>query len=89
MSSWSLRTSSNFDKSFRKLDRSVAILIKKTLEEITELPHPRLRGKALGGNPAGFWRYRIGDYRVIAEIFDNELIIIALVVEHRSRIYRG
>jgi mRNA interferase RelE/StbE len=41
----------------------------------------------LVGNHSGEWRYRIGDYRVIVEIVDNELVVHALEVGHRKNIY--
>ena len=42
----------------------------------------------LSSNLKGYWRYRIGDYRLLAEIRDRELIIIAIAISHRSRVYR-
>ncbi|WP_311650651.1 type II toxin-antitoxin system RelE/ParE family toxin [Selenomonas artemidis] len=49
---------------------------------------PRSHGKALQGSLSGYWRYRIGNYRLIARIVDEELIIIAVSVAHRSKVYR-
>lgn len=47
---------------------------------------PRQRGKGLTGDLAGYWRYRIGDWRVVVEIRDEELVIIAIGLGHRSKI---
>ncbi|WP_431031532.1 type II toxin-antitoxin system RelE family toxin [Plantibacter sp. RU18] len=44
---------------------------------ILSLEDPRQRGKGLTANRSGYWRYRVGDYRLLAEIRDNELVIIA------------
>ena len=49
--------------------------------------NPRAKGKALVANRTGQWRYRVGAYRVIVNIQDNELIILALEVGHRRDIY--
>jgi mRNA interferase RelE/StbE len=49
--------------------------------------NPREHGKRLSANLAGYWRYRIGDYRVICEIRDDSLTVVALQVGHRSKIY--
>ncbi len=49
--------------------------------------NPRAKGKALTNNLKGKWRYRIEDYRLICEIKDEELIILAISVGHRSKIY--
>ena len=48
---------------------------------------PRFHGKALTGNLKGLWRYRIMDYRLIVDIQDEELVIVAIDFEHRSKIY--
>ena len=72
----------------QKMDKSVALLIKRWIEKnIVNTDNPRLHGKSLVGNFSNYWRYRIGDYRLICEINDNELIIIALSAGHRREIY--
>ena len=48
---------------------------------------PRALGKSLADDHKGKWRYRIGDYRLICEINDDELVILAITVGHRSSIY--
>jgi mRNA interferase RelE/StbE len=85
---WRLQTSPQFDKTDRRLDRAVLRRVKAYLEEVCQLDDPRQRGKGLTGDLAGYWRYRIGDWRVIAEIRDEELVIVAIGLGHRSTIYR-
>lgn len=89
MSRWRLRTSSRFDKAARGLDRAVLLRIRVYLDEVCRLDDPRQRGKGLSGDLSGYWRYRIGDWRVVAEIRDDELVIIAIGLGHRPEIYRG
>jgi mRNA interferase RelE/StbE len=48
---------------------------------------PRRHGKGLSENLAGLWRYRIGNYRVIAEIFDAKITIEIIEIGHRSKAY--
>lgn len=74
-----------FAKNFKKLDPFVRKQIKSYLNRVTE--NPRAKGKALVVNRTGQWRYCIGAYRVIVNIQDNELIILALEVGHRRDIY--
>ena len=74
-----------FAKSFKKLDPFVRKQIKAYHNRVTD--NPGARGKALVANRTGQWRYRIGAYRVIVNIQDNELIILALEVGHRRDIY--
>lgn len=76
-------------KELRKLDRTVAARIIQTLEErISSLDDPRTVGNALVGEHAGYWRWRIGDYRVIAKIEDERITILVIRVAHRREVYR-
>jgi mRNA interferase RelE/StbE len=84
VTAWRIATTTKFDKSIRKLNRAVATRIIAYLEDLLTLEDPRQRGKGLTGDRAGYWRYRIGDYRVIAEIHDSALVILAIDVPHRS-----
>lgn len=81
--------SNDFKKIFKKLDpsvqRLVATWIKHNLEN-TE--NPRIHGKALVGDKKGFWRYRIGDYRLIVEINDDILTVVVVTFGHRKNIYQ-
>lgn len=87
MSQWRIETSADFDRSLRKLDKTVARRIVDYLEDLLTLEDPRQRGKGLTADLRGYWRYRVGDYRVVAKIEDTCLVIIALDVAHRSRVY--
>ena len=55
---------------------------------VLETEDPRQRGKGLTANLTGLWRYRVGDYRVICDIQDGELVVLVLQVSHRSQAYR-
>lgn len=74
-----------FSKQFKKLDPFVKKRIKTYLENV--VTNPRAKGKGLTANRSGQWRYRIGDYRVIANIQDKKMVILALEVGHRRDIY--
>ncbi|CMX26930.1 cytotoxic translational repressor of toxin-antitoxin stability system [Streptococcus pneumoniae] len=63
-----------FIKQLKKLDRYTQKLITNYLQ-INVLEDPRRHGKALVGNRVGQWRYRIGNYRVIVQIVDDELVV--------------
>lgn len=87
MSRWRLETSPQFDRAARKLDRAALRRIKAYLDELCALDEPRTRGKALTGDLAGYWRYRVGNYRIIVEIRDHTLTIVAVTLGHRSSVY--
>jgi mRNA interferase RelE/StbE len=76
-------------KQLKKLDKSVARRIIGYLAEVGTLDDPRSRGKGLVGDRAGVWRYRVGDYRVLCEIQDVELVILTVEVGHRNSVYDG
>ncbi len=75
------------NKQFRKLDAVTQKRVKNYTSELQTLENPRSRGSALVGNLAGLWRYRVGDYRLICHINDDELIILCLEIAHRSKVY--
>ena len=76
-------------KDLRKLDPSIrAMIVKWPRKSRANRSSPRAHGKALSGNLSGLWRYRVGNYRLIAEIHDDRLVILMLEVGHRSEIYQ-
>ncbi len=56
-------------------------------KNLVDCEDPRRTGKALTGLYKGMWRYRIGDYRILAEIHDDVLIILLIDIGHRSTVY--
>lgn len=86
--SYRVKSTSEFDKDFKKLDKNTQRIIKAWIEKnLQGCKNPRSRGKALSANRAGQWRYRIGNYRLLCIIKDDELIILALSVGHRREVY--
>lgn len=76
-------------KALRKLDRSVAVMLYAWIEKnLQGCDNPRAHGKALSANLAGLWRYRVGDYRLIAQIRDETVTILILEIGHRREVYR-
>ncbi len=70
-----------------KRDRVTAQRITSTLATIADLDDPCTRGKGLTGSLAGLWRYRVGDWRVVVDLQDARLVIVALDLNHRSTVY--
>lgn len=77
----------NAEKQFLKLDKPIQKQIQKFILKLQNLENPRERGKSLVGNLIGFWRYRVGDYRILCRIIDQELIISVVEIGHRKEIY--
>ena len=76
-------------RQLKKLDKQTALLItgwvRKNLEGTDD---PRAHGKPLTSNRAGQWRYRVGDYRLLAKIMDRETVIRTLAWGPRSPMYQ-
>lgn len=84
---YNIKTTARFDKELKKLDHYTQKIIKSWIvKNLVNTSNPREHGKGLTANLAGLWRYRIGDYRIICEIQDDELIILALNIGHRNEI---
>ena len=85
---YTVATTTRFDREFKKLDRYTQRMIKAWIDKnLIGCTYPRQYEKGLTANRSSQWRYRIGDYRLICEIQDNELIILALSVGHRRDVY--
>ena len=75
-------------KELKKMDRYNASMILGWIRKNLEgCENPRQQGKGLTANLSGQWRYRVGDYRLLAEIQDDKIVILILHIGHRSDIY--
>lgn len=85
---YQLTTTDKFDKAFKKLDRQTQKIIKAWIDKnLIGCENPRIHGRGLTANRSGQWRYRVVDYRILAEIMDNKLVLVLIDVGHRSMIY--
>lgn len=88
--SWSIQYLSSVKKDTQKFDPQVKRRIKDFLEErVAKLADPRSIGESLKGQLCEFWKYRVGDYRIICEIKDKELIILAVKIGNRREVYKN
>lgn len=86
---WTIEYSDSAKAQLRKLGKPTARRIVDFMNErIAGLDDPRSTGKALTGPLGGFWRYRVGDCRVICDIHDGALRILVVQVGNRREIYR-
>ena len=85
---YQLVTTEKFDQAFKKLDKQVQKIIKAWIDKnLMDCENPRLHGKGLTANRSGQWRYRVGAYRILADIQDDTLVLVLIEVGQRSRIY--
>ncbi|MDD4001002.1 MAG: type II toxin-antitoxin system RelE/ParE family toxin [Bacilli bacterium] len=79
----------NADKQLRKIDTTQQrIIVNWIIKNLENTNDPRIFGKSLKGNLKDYWRYRVGDYRIIAEINDDEIKILIIEIGHRKDIYK-
>lgn len=76
-------------RDLRKLGSEAERLILRYMREpIAGTKDPRSFGHALTGDLKGLWRYRVGDYRIVAQIEDDRFIVLVVTVGHRREVYR-
>ena len=87
---WRIELTATAAKQLGKLGKGEAKRITTFLRQrLATLENPRSTGKALTGPQLGiYWRYRIGDWRIICDIQDDVLCILVIEVDHRRDIYR-
>lgn len=87
---WKIEIDDDAKKDLAKLDKQVAKRITTFLfERVATLDNPRSIGEALKGSRLGeFWKYRVGDYRIISSIEDGALKILVVRIGNRRDIYR-
>lgn len=90
MGTWKVEIDKEAKRDLEKLDPQVTRRIERFLyERVAILDDPRGLGEALCGSRLGeFWRYRVGDWRVICRIQDAKLIVLALRIGHRREVYQ-
>lgn len=85
---WVYRFDERALKELRKLGRQAQREIIAYLDErVAGTDDPRRFGKGLKADLAGLWRYRVGDYRILCQIKDGELLVLVVAVGHRREIY--
>ena len=84
---WKVEIDSAAHRQLRKIDRTRQRRIVDYLEEIAELPDPRVKGKPLRSNLSGLWRYRVGDYRLVCQLQDSVMIVRVIKIGHRRTVY--
>lgn len=88
---WTIELHPEAAKQLRALahnNRPMAKQITEYLADVEQTDDPRARGKGLTGPLTGLWRYRVGDWRVVVDIYDDRMVILALDIDHRSRVHR-
>ncbi|MCF6346532.1 MAG: type II toxin-antitoxin system RelE/ParE family toxin [Thiomicrorhabdus sp.] len=85
---WEVKYEEHVAKSLKKIDPVIRKRIKNFIEErLIHAENPKEIGEPLKGILNEYWRWRVGDYRIIGEIHENDIIIVILKVGHRRKVY--
>jgi mRNA interferase RelE/StbE len=87
---WTIEYTDSARRQLRKLDKQAALRIVNFMDErVAKAANPRDLGKALTGESLGeYWRYRVGDYRIVCDIQDKKLCVLVIRVGSRREVYR-
>lgn len=86
---WKIKVLPHTARQLEKLDRQVQKRILEFLyKRLLPASNPGQLGKALTGRLNKYWSYRVGDYRIIADIQDHQLTVIAISIDHRRQVYK-
>jgi len=85
---WTIEFDERAQRDLSKVDKPIAKRIRRFLEDrIAPSDDPRAYGKPLRYGLSGTWSYRVGDYRILCKIEDDNLIVLVVEIGHRSSVY--
>ena len=85
---WTIEFEAAAQREFERLDKTVALRISKFLyQRVASLENPRLIGERLHGTLGDYWKYRVGDYRIICTLEDDRLVVVVVRIGHRRDVY--
>ncbi len=85
---WTIKYTDTALKQLKKLDKPTAKRLIEFLDQrIAPLADARAQGKALSGRFRPYWRYRVGDYRIVCDIDDSTIKILVVQIGHRKGVY--
>ena len=84
---WKIEITGEAEKELSRIDKPATKRIIRYLRERVSVD-PRSLGKSLRGDLSGLWRYRVGDYRVICELYYEKVSVLVIRIGHRKDVYR-
>ena len=87
---WIIKYTESSSKQLKKLDKQTALRVLDYMDErVAVLADPRSLGKNLKGPKVGeYWRYKVGDIRVICNIVDGQMTVLVIEIGNRREVYR-
>jgi mRNA interferase RelE/StbE len=87
-SGWSLSMTRAAEKDLASLGTVDQLRVRKYLRALEGCADPRRQGKALGGAKSDFWRYRVGDVRILCRLEFDHVVVVVVAIAHRREVYR-
>ncbi len=86
---WIINYTESALRQLKKLDKSIALRVVDYMDEhVATIDDPRTLGKNLSGSKLGaYWRYRVGDMRIICDIQDGEMCVLVIEIGNRREVY--
>ena len=85
---YNLQLTRDAQRFYEKADAALARRLNRCFEQLQQNPYDHPNVKKLKGTLSGCYRYRVGDWRVVYEVLEDERVVIVLVISHRSKVYR-
>ncbi len=85
---WTIELSRTAARQFSKLDNPLKIRVKDFIVKLSAMDNPRHNGKIMQGQYSDYYRYRVGDYRLICHIEDSKMLITLIQLGHRKEVYK-
>ena len=85
---WKVNFTDEAEKQLLSLDKHTRERIRNYVKDLENLHNPKMRGEPLTGNLATFWKYRVGKYRLICRLQDEQLLILVVKIGKRDKVYK-
>lgn len=85
---YEIRLSKKAQRVYEKAEKPLARKLNRCFDQLAQNPHSHPNIKRLRGELSGYFRYRVGDWRVVYEINDDQIIVIIVMIAHRRNVYR-
>ena len=85
---YEVRLTRDADSYYRNADEALARRLNRCFDQLAQDPRGHPNSRRLKGPLTGYWRYRVGDWRVVYRVDDDEMVVTVMLIAHRSEAYR-
>jgi mRNA interferase RelE/StbE len=85
---YEVRLSREAHRFYQNADDALAGRLNRCFDQLARDPRDHPNARRLKGPLTGYWRYRVGDWRVVYRVDDDEMVVTVMLIAHRSEAYR-